>query len=127
VKYFVSGVTFGAYSLNKPTDRYEVTVAYRDPQGQERVYHSHQDLLFSTGSKVFGRDEHDLEGLQRYSDIQAAFNGVVNNSVYGTRRGTITAGMPRFDTPTTPAASPANPAPAVPAEQKPAAPAPQTP
>jgi hypothetical protein len=98
-RYFLSGMTFGAWSLHKPTDRYDVTLSYRDPQGLERVYRSHQDLLFSTGSKLFGRDQQGLEGLKHYDTPVAAFKGVVDNSVYGARRGTVTAGTPRFDPP----------------------------
>jgi hypothetical protein len=106
-RYFVSGMTFGAWSLHKPTDRYDVTLTYRDPQGLERVYRSHQDLLFSTGSKLFGRDQQGLEGLRHYDTPVAAFKGVVDNSVYGARHGTVTAGTPRFDLPRAQAPPPA--------------------
>lgn len=104
-EYFASGFTLGAWSLNKPTDRYDITMAYRDPQGQARVYRSHQDLIFSTGSSVFGRDQEAVAGLRRYEDPLAAFGGVVSNSVNG-GPGVITVGKPQFDTPKpTPAAA----------------------
>lgn len=105
--YFLSGMTFGAYSLNKPTDRYDVTIAYRDAQGMERVYRSHQDLYFFTGSKILGSDSGAMAGLKHYDSVQSAFGGIVDNSVNGTRRGTVTAGQPHFETPaaTVPTAS----------------------
>ncbi len=97
--YFLSGMTFGTYSMTKPTDRYDVTIAYRDAQGLERIYRSHQDLYFAVGSKYIARDDHDLEGLKAYKSAQAAFDGIVDNSVNGTRHGTVTAGQPRFEMP----------------------------
>jgi hypothetical protein len=97
-KYFVSGMTFGAWSLNKPTDRYDITLAYRDPHGQARVYHGHQDLIFSTGSSVFGRDDEALAGLRRYDDPLAAFGAAMNNSIKG-GPGVVRVGHPDFDTP----------------------------
>jgi len=97
--YFLSGMTFGAYSINKPTDRYDVTIAYRDEQGMERVYRSHQDLYFFTGSTVFGNEPGPLAGMKHYDTVQKAFGGIVDNSVNGTRRGTVTPGQPRFETP----------------------------
>jgi hypothetical protein len=97
--YFLSGMTFGTYSMTKPTDRYDVTIAYRDAQGLERIYRSHQDLYFAVGSKYIARDDHDLEGLKAYKSAEAAFGIVVDNSVNGTRHGTVTAGQPRFEAP----------------------------
>ena len=92
-------MTFGAYSLLKPTDRYDVTIAYRDAEGTVRVYRSHQDLYFFTGSKVFGSDTSGLAGMKHYATPESAFSGIVDNSVNGTRHGTVTAGQPRFETP----------------------------
>jgi len=97
--YFVSGMTFGAYSLHKPTDRYDVTIAYRDPQGVERIYRSHQELYLAIGSRVFGYDTQGLAGLKAYDSPVAAFNGIVDNSVNGARRGTVTPGTPHFEVP----------------------------
>lgn len=97
-KYFVSGMTFGAWSLSKPTDRYDITLAYTDAHGQVRVYHGHQDLIFSTGSTVFGRDEEAVAGLRRYDDPLAAFGAAMNNSIKG-GPGVITVGRPDFDAP----------------------------
>lgn len=105
-EYFGSGFTLGAWSLNKPTDRYDITMAYRDPHGQAHVYRSHQDLIFSTGSSVFGRDQEAVAGLRRYEDPLAAFGGVVANSVNG-GPGVITVGKPQFDTPGSAAPTPA--------------------
>jgi len=97
--YFLSGMSFGAYSLHKPTDRYDVTIAYRDAAGMERVYRSHQDLYFFTGSRIFGTDTDALAGMKHYDSAESAFDGIVDNSVNGTRRGTVTAGQPRFEAP----------------------------
>jgi hypothetical protein len=93
-EYFASGFTLGTWSLNKPTDRYEITIAYRDPQGQAHIYHSHQDMIFSTGSSVTGRDDAAVARLRRYDDPLAAFGGVVANSING-GPGVITVGKPQ--------------------------------
>ena len=95
VNYFLSGMTFGLHSLHKPTDRYDVTIAYRDAQGMDHIYRSHQDLLFSTGSKLFGSDDHALAGLKHYDTPLAAFNTIVNNSVNGTQKRVIIVGRPQ--------------------------------
>ncbi len=95
-KYFVSGMTFGAWSLSKPTDRYDITLAYRDPHGQARIYRGHQDLIFSTGSSVFGRDEEAVAGLRRFDDPLAAFGAAINNSIKG-GPGVIKVGSPEFE------------------------------
>jgi len=95
-KYFVSGMTFGAWSLSKPTDRYDITLAYRDAHGRTRVYRGHQDLIFSTGSTVFGRDEEAVAGLRRYDDPLAAFGAVMNNSIRG-GPGVVQVGRPEFE------------------------------
>lgn len=108
--YFLSGMTFGTYSMTKPTDRYDVTIAYRDAQGLERIYRSHQDLYLAVGSKYIARDPQTFEGMKEYKSPQAAFDGIVDNSVNGTRHGTVKAGMPQFDTPAKQAApQPATP------------------
>lgn len=90
--YLVSGMTYGTAQVHKPTDRYDVTIAYRDADGVERVYKGHQDLIFATGSKLFGRDPSPGPGYKRYESSLAAFNGVVDNSVNGTRHGKVTVG-----------------------------------
>jgi len=90
--YLMSGITYGADQVHKPTDRYDVTIAYRDDEGVERVYKGHQDLIFATGSKLFGRDPSPGPGYKRYESSLAAFNGVVDNSVNGTRHGKVTVG-----------------------------------
>jgi hypothetical protein len=90
-RYFASGFTLGGWSLNQPTDRYEITIAYCDPQGQGHIYHSHQDMIFSTGSRVFGRDDEAVANLRRYDDPVAAFGGLVANSING-GPGVITVG-----------------------------------
>ena len=95
VNYFLSGMTFGIHSLHKPTDRYDVTIAYRDAKGMDHVYRSHQDLLFSTGSKLFGSDDRSLAGLKHFDTPLAAFNTIVNNSVNGTQKRVITVGRPQ--------------------------------
>jgi len=95
VNYFLSGMTFGMHSLHKPTDRYDVTIAYRDAKGIDHVYRSHQDLLFSTGSKLFGSDDRSLAGLKHFDTPLAAFNTIVNNSVNGTQKRVITVGRPQ--------------------------------
>jgi hypothetical protein len=115
-EYFLSGFSLGAWSRSKPTDRYDVTVAYRDPQGVERVYRSHQDLYFTTGSKLFGTGGPSQPDMKPYGSVLSAFGGIVDNSVNGARRGTVTAGQPRFETPGAGKAPPA-------AAPKPAAPA----
>jgi hypothetical protein len=93
-KYFFSGFTMGAWSPNKATDRYDVTIAYRDPLGQAHIRHSHQDLILSTGTSLLDRDDHDLASqLRRYNDPLTAFGGVVSNSING-GPGVITVGKP---------------------------------
>jgi hypothetical protein len=92
VSYLMSGMTYGTAQVHKPTDRYDVTIAYRDADGVEHVYKGHQDLIFATGSKLFGRDPSPGPGYKRYESSLAAFNGVVDNSVNGTRHGKVTVG-----------------------------------
>lgn len=96
VKYFFSGMTFGAWSLSKTTDRYDITLAYEDRHGQARVYHGHQDLIYSTGSTVFGRDQAPVAGLRRYDDADAAFGAAVGNSIKG-GPGVVRVGRPDFN------------------------------
>ncbi|MDB5987819.1 MAG: hypothetical protein JWR16_2872 [Nevskia sp.] len=106
--YVLSGMTYGGARVHKPTDRYDVTIAYRDADGIERIYHGHQDLVFATGSKIFGRDPSPGEGYKRYDSSVAAFNGIVDNSVNGTRRGKVTVGAAHPEpTPATPTPAPA--------------------
>ncbi len=95
VKYFFSGMSLGAWSLAKPTDRYNITLAYRDAHGLAHVYHGHQDLIFSTGSTVFGRDGEAVAGLRRFGDPDAAFSAAMTNSVTG-GPGVVTVGQPDF-------------------------------
>jgi hypothetical protein len=95
VKYFFSGMSLGAWSLNKPTDRYDITLAYRDAHGLAHVYHGHQDLIFSTGSTVFGRDRAAVAGLRRFGDPDAAFGAAMTNSVTG-GPGVVNVGQPDF-------------------------------
>lgn len=102
--YFLSGMSFGTYAMHKPTDRYDVTIAYRDAQGVERIYRSHQDIYFAVGSKYVGSGAQGLAGMKAYDSLQAAFGGIVDNSVNGARHGTVTAGQPHFDAPAQPAA-----------------------
>ncbi len=94
-KYFVSGMTYGGARVHKPTDRYDVTIAYRDPDGVERIYRGHQDLVFATGSKLFGTDPSPGPEYKRFSSSVAAFDGVVDNSVNGVRHGKVTVGAPQ--------------------------------
>ena len=96
VNYFFSGMTFGLHSLHKATDRYDVTIAYRDASGMDHIYRSHQDLLFSTGSKLFGSDDGPLAGLRRFDTPLAAFDTIVDNSLNGTRKKVITVGKPNL-------------------------------
>lgn len=91
-RYFFSGLSMGSWSPNQPTDRYDVTIAYRDPQGRARIYHSHQELILSTGTTMFNRDDAGTAGLHRYDDPMAAFGGVVANSINGP--GLVTVGEP---------------------------------
>jgi hypothetical protein len=95
INYFLSGMTFGVHSLLRPTDRYEVTIAYRDPRGLEHVYHSHQDLLFATGNKLLGTEQ-AAAALRPYDTAMAAFDGIVGNSLNGTRQGHVTVGTPQM-------------------------------
>jgi hypothetical protein len=99
VKYFLSGMSLGAFGLNKPTDRYDITILYRDASGGSHVFHNHQDLVFSSGSVVFGHDPQGVEGLKRYRSAYSAFAGVVDNSVNGTTEGIVNVGQPQFETP----------------------------
>ncbi|MDR3418266.1 MAG: hypothetical protein P4L83_18995 [Nevskia sp.] len=94
LSYFVSGMTYGADSVQHVTDRYDVTIRYRGGSGEERVYRSAQDMVFATGSKTFGRSEEGLEGLKHYPAIPEAFENIVDNSVNGLRRGTASVGLP---------------------------------
>lgn len=110
VNYFISGMTFGLHSLHKPTDRYDVTIAFRDAKGMDHVYRSHQDLLFSTGSKLFGSDDEGLKGLKQFDTPLAAFNTIVSNSVNGAQKHSIAVGTPQLDKPAVPAAQPTQPA-----------------
>ena len=99
VQYILSGMSQGTYGVNKVTDRYEVTITYRDPDGVQHVYHNHQDLLFSAGSKLFGHDPEGLQGMKSYQTAVAAFDAIVDNSVNGTRRGQVLIGDPKFSDP----------------------------
>lgn len=110
VNYFISGMTFGLHSLHKPTDRYDVTIAFRDAKGMDHVYRSHQDLLFATGSKLFGSDDEGLKGLKQFDTPQAAFNTIVSNSVNGAQKHSIAVGTPQLDKPAVQAAQPTQPA-----------------
>jgi hypothetical protein len=110
--FFFSGFTLGAITQSKPTDRYDVTIAYRDPQGVERIYRNHQDLYFTTGSKVFGPGVPAEPGLKPYTSVESAFGGIVGNSVNGVRHGTVTAGKPHLEAQAQTQATPARPAPA---------------
>ena len=104
VNYFLSGMTFGLHSLHKPTDRYDVTIAYRDAAGMNHVYRSHQDLLYSTNSKLFGSEDRSLVGLKHFDTSLAAFNTIVNNSVNGAQKRTITVGKPQLNASAAPVA-----------------------
>jgi hypothetical protein len=99
VNYFISGMTFGLHSLHKPTDRYDVTIAFRDARGMDHVYRSHQDLLFSTGSKLFGSDDEGLKGLKQFDNPSAAFDTIVANSVNGAQKHSIAVGKPQLGKP----------------------------
>lgn len=101
VDYIVSGVSQGTYTVNKPVDRYDVTVSYRDGYGIDHLYHSHQDLVYATGSKLFGTDEQAVAGLKHYDTPLEAFNAIVDNSVNGARRTVINVGQPSFGSPGT--------------------------
>jgi hypothetical protein len=108
VNYFFSGMTFGLHSLHKATDHYDVTIAYRDANGMDHIYRNHQELLFSTGSKLFGSDDDSLAGLRRFDNPLAAFDTIVDNSLNGTQKKVITVGKPklsRSDQPGEPAQS----------------------
>ncbi|MBV8063101.1 MAG: hypothetical protein JOY51_05870 [Nevskia sp.] len=98
VKYFFSGVSLGAWSLNKPTDRYDITLAYRDAHGQAHLYHGHQELIFSTGSTLFGRDREAVAGLRRFDEPDAAFGAAMSNSLTG-GPGVVKVGQPDFAPP----------------------------
>jgi len=103
VNYFLSGMTFGLHSLHKPTDRYDVTIAYCDAAGMNHVYRNHQDLLYSTGSKLFGSDDGSLAGLKHFDTPLAAFNTIVNNSVNGAQKHGVTVGKPQMNSSIAPA------------------------
>jgi len=107
--YFFSGFTLGAVSQSKPTDRYDVTIAYRDADGVERVYRNHQEMYFTTGSKIFGPGTPGQPGMKAYASLDEAFGGIVDNSVNGSRKGTVTAGKPRLDAAPALAPAPARP------------------
>ena len=96
INYFLSGMTFGMHSVHEPTDRYDFTIAYRDAKGVDHIYRSHQDLLLATGSKTFGGDERSVTGLKHFDTPLAAFNSIVNNSVNGAQKKTITVGKPQL-------------------------------
>jgi len=93
--YLFSGMTFGVHGVHKPTDRYAVTIAYRDGSGIDHIYRSHQELLFATGNKLLGSDDRALAGLRQYDTALAAFKGIVDNSVNGAQKAIITVGQPR--------------------------------
>lgn len=97
VNYFLSGMTFGLHSLQQPTDRYDFTIAYRDAQGVDHLYRSHQDLVLATSSKTFGADTRPVAGLKHFDSPLDAFNGIVSNSVNGAQKKTITVGKPQLD------------------------------
>ena len=118
VNYFVSGMTFGLHSLHKPTDRYDVTIAFRDARGMDHVYRSHQDLLFSTGSKLFGRDDQSLAGLKQFDTPVAAFNTIINNTVNGAQKHAISVGKPQLSQSDLPAQPGKTAQPIVPATHK---------
>ncbi len=98
IKYFLSGMSYGLHRVHEATDRYDVTIAYRDAAGIDHVYHSHQDLLFGTSNKLLSPAvDHDLDGLKPYDTALAAFRGIVDNSVNGTQqRGVISVGKPQL-------------------------------
>jgi len=100
--YLFSGMTFGLHSVHKPTDRYDVTIAYRDGDGIDHIYRSHQDLLLATSSKLLGSDDPSLAGLRRYDTALDAFKGIVDNSVNGAQKAVITVGKPRLSQPAKP-------------------------
>ncbi len=102
INYFISGMTFGLHSLHKPTDRYDITIAFRDAKGVDHVYRSHQDLLFSTGSKLFGSDDQSLAGLKQFDTPLAAFNTIVNNTVNGAQKHAVAVGKPQLNQPNAP-------------------------
>ncbi len=97
INYFLSGMTFGLHSLQQPTDRYDFTIAYRDAQGVDHLYRSHQDLVLATSSKTLGADARPAAGLKHYDSPLEAFNGIVSNSVNGAQKKTITVGRPQLD------------------------------
>lgn len=105
--YFFSGFTLGAVSQSKPTDRYDVTIAYRDPEGVEKVYRNHQEMYLTTGSKIFGPGTPGQPGMKAYASLDDAFGGIVDNAVNGSRKGTVTAGKPQLDTGAAPVPAPA--------------------
>ncbi len=113
--YVVSGMTFGARSMSKPTDRYDVTIAYRDSTGADHVYHSHQDMLFVTRNKYLetGGDS-AVAGLKPYDNTDDAFDALVGNSVNGTQKGVVAVGRPQLNQ-STPPKAPVQAAPAKPA------------
>lgn len=94
VNYFFSGMTFGVHSLHKATDRYDVTIAYRDANGMDHVYRNRQELLLSTGSRLFGSDDESLAGLKRFDTPLAAFETIVDNSLNGVQKKVIVVGKP---------------------------------
>ena len=96
VGYFFSGMTFGLHSLHKATDHYDVTIAYRDASGMDHIYRSHQDLLLSTGSTLFGSDDGSLAELRRFDTPFAAFDTIVDNSLNGAQKKVITVGKPQL-------------------------------
>jgi hypothetical protein len=99
LNYFLSGMSFGTYAVQRPADRYDITIAYRDAHGKDSLYRSHQDLVVATGSRWFGTGEQSVAGSRRYDSPLAAFDNIVDNSVNGVRHATITTGQPQFETP----------------------------
>jgi hypothetical protein len=95
VDYFLSGMSIGLYGVRKAVDHYDVTIAYRDPYGVQRIYHSHQELLYGNGSGSRRNDPVPPE-LKRYDNVLAAFDRVVYDSISGSRHGVATVGQPQF-------------------------------
>jgi hypothetical protein len=108
IDYFFAGMSLGLHRVARATDRYDVTVAYRDPAGLDHVYRNHQDLLTVAGSGT----EPSVAGLKQYQNPSQAFHGIVSNTIAGSARGTVRVGTPKFQptASTAPAAAPPPPA-----------------
>jgi hypothetical protein len=87
VANFLSGMPFGAYWADHASRRYDITIAYRDAAGPDRIRRVHQDLLFVSRSGLFG--ERDGSSLQ-------TFDRIVSSAIDDGRPGGVALARPQL-------------------------------